>query len=131
LTEPIFVWSLLCDHFLIDQAGKQSFIGVFDRIGAMAFPAVQRSLYIAVAMTGDPDSSVPALLDIWSPGGTLLVSTSESRLQFSHVGRAMFVNLLFDLQLPEAGEYSVTVEAGGKPVGTFQFEAYQVPGSPG
>jgi hypothetical protein len=127
--EPSFVWSLMCDHFLIDQAGKQSFIGVFDRIGAVAFPAVQRSLYIAVALAGEPNESVPALLDVWSPDGALIVSTPESRLQFSHAGRAMFVNLLFDLQLPAAGEYSVTVEAGGRPVETFQFEVYLVPGS--
>src|SRR5438105_8061787 len=72
VNEPTFLWSLMCDHFLIDQAGKYSFIGVFDRIGALAFPAIQRSLYIAVALTGPPGDSVEALLDVWSPEGALL-----------------------------------------------------------
>lgn len=125
MNEPAFLWSLMCDHFLIDQAGKYSFIGVFDRIGALAFPAIQRSLYIAVALTGPAGDSVQALLDVWSPDGTLLVSTPESRVQFSTSGRAMFVNLLFDLHLPQPGQYSVTVEAGGKPVASFPFEVYQ------
>jgi hypothetical protein len=123
-TDPSFLWSLLCDHFLIDQAGKYSFIGVFDRIGALSFPVVQRSLYIAVALEGEPNSSAPGLLDVWSPEGTLLVSTPESRLQFSNAGRAMFVNLIYDLQLPGPGQYSITVEAGGKPISSFGFEVY-------
>src|SRR5436305_15134293 len=97
---PTFLWSLLCDHFLIDQAGKYSFIGVFDRIGALNFPVVQRSLYVAVALEGEPSTVAPALLDVWSPDGTLLLSTPESQVQFSQVGRAMFVNLIYDLQLP-------------------------------
>lgn len=127
VTAPEYLWSLMCDHFLIDQAGKYSFIGVFDRIGALTFPAVQRSLYIAVALAGDPGEVAGALLDVWSPEGALLISTPESRVQFSPTGRAMFVNLLFDLRLPSPGQYSVTVEASGKPVGTFTFEVYQVP----
>lgn len=121
---PSFLWSLLCDHFLIDQAGKYSFIGIFDRIGAMAFPVVQRSLYVVVALEGTPNTVALALLDIWSPEGTLLISTSESRVQFSPTGRAMFVNLIYDLQLPGPGQYSITVEAGRKPIASVPFEVY-------
>lgn len=121
---PTFLWSLLCDYFLIDQAGKYSFIGVFDRIGAAAFPVVQRSFYVAVSLEGPPNTSTPALLDVWSPEGTLLISTPESRVQFSAAGRAMFVNLIYDLQLPAAGDYSITVEAGGRPVASIPFDVY-------
>ena len=123
---PTYLWSLFCDHFLIDQAGKYSFIGVFDRIGAASFPVVQRSLYVAVALEGPPGSVAPALLDVWSPDGSLLLSTLESQVQFSPSGRAVFVNLIYDLQLPSSGQYSVTVEAGGKPVASVPFEVYQV-----
>ena len=115
---------MICDHFLIDQAGKYSFIGVFDRIGALSFPAVHKLLYIATALEGEPHGTLRAVLDIWAPDGALIVSTAESRLQFGPNGRTIFVNLLYDLQLPAAGQYGVTVEAAGKPVGTFQFEVY-------
>src|SRR5438552_17690397 len=74
---PTYLWSLLCDYFLIDQAGKYSFIGVFDRIGAVTFPVVQRSFYVAVSLEGDPTTSAPALLDVWSPEGTLLIPTPD------------------------------------------------------
>jgi len=124
---PTFLWSLLCDYFLIDQAGKYSFIGVFDRIGAAAFPVVQRSFYVAVSLEGPPNTTTPALLDVWSPEGTLLISTPDSRLQFSAAGRAMFVNLIFDLQLPVPGAYSITVEAGGRPVASIPFDVYLAP----
>jgi hypothetical protein len=124
---PNFLWALLCDYFLIDQTGKYSFIGVFDRIGAATFPVVQRSFYVAVSMEGPANSSVPALLDVWSPEGTLLISTPESQVVFSAAGRAMFVNLIYDLQLPVAGDYSITVEAGGRPVATIPFDVYLAP----
>ena len=127
MTNSTYLWSLMCDHFLIDQAGKYSFIGVFDRIGALTLPAVQRSLFIAVSLEGDPSSETLALLDVWAPDGSLLISTPESRVQFSPAGRAMFINLLFDLRLPEAGQYSMTVETDGRPVGTFGFEVYLLP----
>jgi hypothetical protein len=124
---PAYLWSLFCDHFLIDQAGKYSFIGVFDRIGAPSFPVIQRSIYVAVALEGPPGGTVPALLDIWSPDGALLLSTQESQVQFSPAGRAVFVNLIYDLQLPSPGQYTVTVEASGKPIATVPLEVYQVP----
>ncbi len=127
MESPTYLWSLFCDHFLIDQAGKYSFIGVFDRIGAATFPVVQRSLYVAVALEGPPSTRAPALLDIWSPDGVLLLSTQESQVQFSPAGRAVFVNLIYDLQLPVPGQYTVTVEAAGKPVATVPLEVYQVP----
>lgn len=130
MQQATYLWSMMCDHFLVDQAGKYSFIGVFDRIGALTFPAVQKSVYLAVALEGEPNSSLDALLDIWSPDGTLVISTPESRLQFSQTGRTIYVNLLYDLQLAIAGLYTVTVEAGGKPVGTFAFEVYGVPAPP-
>jgi hypothetical protein len=121
---PNFLWALLCDYFLIDQSGKYSFIGVFDRIGAATFPVVQRSFYVAVSMEGDANSSIPALLDVWSPDGTLLISTPESQVVFSAAGRAMFVNLIYDLQLPGPGGYSITVEAAGRPVASTPFDVY-------
>lgn len=122
---PSYLWAMMCDHFLVDQAGKYSFIGVFDRIGATAFPALQKAVYIAVALESEPGTQAPALLDIWAPDGALIVSTPESVLQFSASGRAILVNLLYDLQLPASGQYNVTVEVSGKPVGSFGFEVYE------
>ena len=123
---PTLSWSMMCDYFLVDQAGKYSFIGVFDRIGATSFPAIQKSLYIVAALEGDPESEAAALLDIWAPNGTLVASTAESRLKFSAAGRTIFVNLLFDLQFTQAGQYNVTVEVAGKPISSFGFEVYVV-----
>jgi hypothetical protein len=124
MAQPTLTWSMMCDYFLVDQAGKYSFVGVFDRIGATSFPAVQKSLYIAVALEGEGDAEATALIDIWAPDGALVASTNESHLKFSPAGRTIFVNLLFDLQFTQAGQYNVTVEVDGKPVGSFGFEVY-------
>ena len=85
---PSFLWSLLCDHFLIDQAGKYSFIGIFDRIGAMAFPVVQRSLYVVVQVRIESDSRagigvlrmlVPLRMGAYHHGGRWLGKKSAGR----------------------------------------------------
>lgn len=122
----IIEWSLLCDYFLIDHTGKYSCIGIFDRIGVPALPALHKSLYVVCSLQGEPRSVQSALLDIWSPDGTLLLSTPESQLQFSDTGRTIYVNLLYDLQLPRAGDFSMTIEAGNRPVGSFSFNVYLV-----
>jgi len=124
---PALLWSMLCDYFLVDQAGKYSFIGVFDRIGAASFPALHKATYVAVALEGEPNSSVAALIDVWAPDGSLIISTAESRVQFSAQGKTIFVNLLYDLRLPAPGQYSITVEANGRPAGSFAFEVYSLP----
>ncbi|HEY7295928.1 MAG TPA: hypothetical protein VH916_12860 [Dehalococcoidia bacterium] len=123
-SRPQFLWGLFCDHFLIDAAGKYSFIGVFERIGAMSFPAVHKAMWIAFALRGAPHERAMGVVTVWSPQSEILISTNETPVQFGPEGRAMFVQLFYDLSFPATGTYSVVLEVGGKPVGRLDLEVY-------
>jgi hypothetical protein len=118
------LWGHFCDNFIIDIAGKYSLIGVFDRIGAMSFPAVHRSMTVVYALTGVPHTSDSAVVTVWTPQDTILLSTAESPVQFSAEGRTLLVHLLFDVQFATAGTYNVVLEVGGRPAGSMELVLY-------
>jgi hypothetical protein len=124
---PQLLSGIFCDYFMVDASGKYSYIGVFERIGAVTFPAVHKMMYIVCSLTGEPNATLPALLTIWSPDDTMLLSTNESQVQFSPDGRTLMVHLLYDVNFKMAGAYSVVVEAAGKPAGRLTLDVYQAP----
>ncbi len=44
--------ALVCDHALIDQGGKLSVIGIFERIWVQRFPAVHPRLHLVLRLKG-------------------------------------------------------------------------------
>jgi len=44
--------AVVCDHALIDQAGKLSVIGIFERIWVERFPAVHPRLHLVLRLKG-------------------------------------------------------------------------------
>lgn len=44
--------ALVCDHALIDQAGKLSVLGIFERIWVERFPAVHPRLHLVLRLKG-------------------------------------------------------------------------------
>jgi hypothetical protein len=115
---------MFCDYFMVDASGKYSYIGVFERIGALTFPAVHKQMYVVCSLAGEPNTSTNALLTLWTPDDRVLLSTSETQVQFSPQGRTMLVHLLYDLNIEAPGLYTVVVEAGGKPAGKLALEVY-------
>jgi hypothetical protein len=122
---PELLWSIFCDHFMVDQAGKYSFIGVFERVGAVSFPAVHKVLYLVCSVRGTPNARSSAIVNIWSPDVTLLLSTQETPLQFGPEGRTILVHLLYDLNFATPGAYTFALEVGGKPIGEAKLDVYQ------
>ena len=121
------VWGLLCDHFMVDAAGKYSFIGVFERIGAVTFPAVHKVMWIAFALRGQPNERATGVVTVWSPQSEIVISTNETPVQFGPEGRAVLVQLFYDLGFAGPGIYSVVLEVDGKPVGRLDLEVYSAP----
>src|SRR5579871_3013219 len=72
-SRPRFLWGLFCDHFLVDVSGKYSFIGVFERIGAMTFPAVHKVMWIAFALRGQPNERAMGVVTVWSPQSEIVI----------------------------------------------------------
>src|SRR5262249_40676233 len=92
---PTLNWGMFCDYFMVDSNGKYSFIGVFERVGAFTFPAVHKTLYAVFNVRGTPNATGTAVVNIWTPDVTLMLSTQEAPVQFDANGRALLVHLLF------------------------------------
>jgi hypothetical protein len=125
------LWGMFCDHFLVDSSGKYSFIGIFERVGAVSFPAVHNVLYLVCSVRGTPNTRSTAVVNIWSPEVTLLLSTQESPVQFGPDGRAMLVHLLYDLNFAQPGQYNFALEVTGRPAGELKLEVYTAQPPPG
>jgi hypothetical protein len=125
-----FLWGFFCDHFMVDANGKYSFVGIFERIGAVNFPAVHKVLYLVCSVRGTPNTRSTAVFSIWTPDVTLLLSTQESPVQYGADGRAMLVHLLFDINFASPGFYNFALEVGGRPVGEMKLDVYAAPAPP-
>lgn len=113
----------LCDYAVVDTTGKLSVMGIFDTIGALKFPVVHASMYIAfqtMAVGAQIGIERDLRVEIADPDGKILfraegkVSTQGSnaplnRVSSSHILRALAV------QFAQPGTHGVTVFLDGKP----------------
>jgi hypothetical protein len=118
------LWGMFCDHFLIDGNGKYSFVGVFERVGALTFPALHKILFVVCSLRGQPNTEGRAIVSIWTPDTTLMLSTQESPVRFGPDGRTLLVNLLYDLTFPTAGAYTFAIEIDRRPAGEIKLDVY-------
>jgi hypothetical protein len=123
------LWGFLCDYFMVDVSGKQSYIGVFEQIAARSFPADHKAMYVVCALGGPPGVETHGLLTIWSPQQTIVLSTPEIAVQFNAAGRALVVNLLYDVRLEQPGRYSAALELNRRQVGEVPLEVVAVAAS--
>jgi hypothetical protein len=103
---------MLADYVLVDNAGKLSIIGIFDRLFAAPFPSLHPQLFIVARWTGGPSKAEATEIRAWSPGGELLVGAQQP-LEFGPDGKANTIARLSPLPLPGPGDYTLELLAGG------------------
>lgn len=111
---------LLCDQVIQDaRSGKNTLVGVFDRIFARQFPATHPQMNIYAVVSGAPNQKVLTTLRIVGPGGHL-ADVPGGETQLSGYGRANIVGNLIGIQLPDLGQYRFQVlvndEIGGESI---------------
>lgn len=97
-------WGLLADYALVDQRGKLSLIGIFNRLWTPSFPSLQPTVFLAFALTGEASRSAMAELRVWGPTKDLLVG-GQQQVMFGTDGRASSIFQLAPLPLPAPGVY--------------------------
>src|SRR5216684_2597000 len=103
----------ICDYAFPGQNGKPCIIGIFDRIGAPAFPAAHPLMAIAIQLRGTAHEMIPIKIELGRPNGDVLVKM-EGQIVVNEGGGA-FINFnLVNTQFPEAGRYTVKVSSTGK-----------------
>ena len=133
--------AVVCDHALIDQAGKLSVIGIFERIWVERFPAIHPRLHLVLRLKGrrteigehpvaivllDPDDR-----EVLRGDGTVLIGEPPAGVTEVEAGAV----LAFDVPLEQAGTYNFQIAVDGQhlasvPVAVSQMPA-PLPQSPG
>jgi len=133
--------ALVCDHAIIDQHGKLSVLGIFDRIWVERFPAIHPRLHLVLRLKGRRteigDHSVLIQL-VDAQGQEILrgegnVAIGEPAAGVVEIEAAAV--LAFDVPLEKPGVYTFEIAVDGAhaasvPVTVLQMQAPAHPAPP-
>ncbi len=104
---------LLCDQTLIDQSGKASFIGVFERIKATSVPATHGKFSVAISLSGEAENNFDMKLQILNPHDGKTILSMDNKLKFDKTGMSNFVGNLINITFPVFGKYPIKILING------------------
>jgi hypothetical protein len=125
--------AVVCDHALIDQAGKLSVIGIFERIWVERFPAVHTRLHLVLRLKGrrteigdhpveivlhDPDGN-----EVLRGDGSVQIGEPPAGVTEVEAGAV----LAFDVPLDRPGIYNFSIAVDGENAATVPVTVTQMP----
>lgn len=128
--------AVVCDHALIDQAGKLSVIGIFERIWVERFPAVHPRLHLVLRLKGRRTEigEHPVAIVLHDPDGREVlrgdgnVQIGEPPAGVTEVEAGAV--LAFDVPLERPGTYTFDIAVDGQPEATVPVTVSQMPNTP-
>lgn len=125
--------AVVCDHALIDQAGKLSVIGIFERIWVERFPAVHTRLHLVLRLKGRRTEigDHPVEIVLHDPDGHEvlrgdgLVQIGEPPAGVTEVEAGAV--LAFDVPLDRPGVYNFNIAVDGVSAATVPVTVTQMP----
>lgn len=128
--------AVVCDHALIDQAGKLSVIGIFERIWVERFPAVHPRLHLVLRLKGRRTEvgEHPIVITLRSPEGREVlrgdgnVQIGEPPAGVTEVEAGAV--LAFDVPLESGGTYTFDITVDGELKATVPVSVSPMPGQP-
>jgi hypothetical protein len=125
--------AVVCDHALIDQAGKLSVIGIFERIWVERFPAVHPRLHLVLRLKGrrteiGEHAIVIQLLDpdrreVLRGDGAVQIGEPPAGVTEVEAGAV----LTFDVPLDRPGTYHFAITVDGQPAADVPVSVSQMP----
>jgi hypothetical protein len=112
--------ALVCDHAIVDQVGKLSVIGIFERIWVQSFPTVHPRLHLVLRLKGRRTEvgEHPVVILLRDPDGTEVlrgdgtVHIGEPPAGVTEVEASAV--LPFDVPLDRAGTYHFEILVDGR-----------------
>ncbi len=127
LTKPCCVCLTLCNEILEDaRTHSKSVISIFNSIGAGQVPTVYPRLCVLASVT-NADPETPVRIAITLPSGGELFSADGKTLPGDKTSVTDFPLEVQGVLLPEAGVYTVTLEAGGELIAQRLFQVFLAP----
>ena len=129
------VLAVVCDHALIDQAGKLSVIGIFERIWVERFPAVHPRLHLVMRLKGRRTEigQHPVAIVLKGPDGNQVlrgdgsVQIGEPPAGITEVEAGAV--LAFDVPLEKAGVYTFDITVDGEHQASVPISVSTMPAS--
>lgn len=125
--------AVACDHALIDQSGKLSVIGIFERIWVERFPAVHPRLHLVLRLKGrrteigeHPVQIVlhgPDGIEVLRGDGTVQIGEPPAGVTEVEAGAV----LAFDVPLERAGTYTFDILVDGDSAASVPVTVSQMP----
>ena len=125
--------ALVCDHALVDQSGKLSVIGIFERIWVERFPAVHPRLHLVIRLKGRRTEigEHPVQIALHDPEGREVlrgdgsVQIGEPPAGVTEVEASAV--LAFDVPLERAGTYGFDITVDGEHQARVPITVSQMP----
>jgi len=112
-------YAVLCDLAITDRVGKNSLVGIFDRINVVGgFPATHGRCFFGIEVHGIPGAHELRVLVRDDEGKDILPAIGPVKLQLSpQFGGGTALIEFAHLKLPRAGQYHLLVELDGVVLG--------------
>ncbi|MBX5490341.1 MAG: hypothetical protein IRZ14_04225 [Chloroflexi bacterium] len=120
---PSVQWSLICDYYLIDQAGRLSLLGIFDRLVVPQLPVVYPYLHVVTQWHLGSARQFRLETRLWTPTEQVLATSGELPVGPVPNDQHLTINSFANLTLERAGQYLVELLADGE---TARFYPLQV-----
>lgn len=125
---------MLADYALIDQQGKLSVLGLFQHVYVQAFPAVHPRAHLVLRVRGrrtEIGAHSMRIRFVDDRGATLV--EGEGAVHFGEPGAGVTdveagAVLVFDLPLPQPGQYAFEISLDGGEEYRVPLTAAQMPG---
>ena len=125
--------AVVCDHALIDQAGKLSVIGIFERIWVERFPAVHPRLHLVLRLKGRRTEigDHPIAIVLSDPDGREVLR-GEGGVQIGEPPAGVTeveagAVLAFDVPLERPGVYTFEITVDNERQATLPITVSQMP----
>jgi hypothetical protein len=128
--EPVLVGLLFADHLITEQGGKKGIIGTFTRFQAPRFPARFPPWHIYAGVTNLTGEHDFALNLVYEKAQQVIVALNG---KFRSEEPLAVVELTFRIDgavFPEAGNYVLTFNIDGIPVGSRILQVVEMPARP-
>ena len=125
--EPVLVGLLFADHIMTEKNNKKGIIGTFTKFHSANFPARFPPWYIYAAVTnvtGEHDFSLNLVYD----KAQQVIIPISSKVKVDDPNAVMELTFRIDAALfPEAGNYTLTFNIDGDPVGSRILQVLNPP----
>jgi hypothetical protein len=125
--------ALVCDYALIDQQGKLSVLGIFERIWVERFPAIHPRLHLVLRLKGRRTEigQHPVVIVLQDPDGREVLR-GEGQVQIGEPPAGVTeveagAVLAFDIPLEKPGVHTFQVDVDGQRSASIPISVTQMP----